>query len=311
MRDVIRLIVDDGEFLEVHEHHARNIVCGFARLDGVAVGVVGNQPAALAGVLDIDASAKAARFVRTCDAFNIPIVTFVDVPGFLPGTEQEWRGIIRHGAKLLYAYAEATVPKITVITRKAYGGAYDVMSSKHLRADFNFAWPTAEIAVMGPEGAVNIVYRREIAASQTPERAARAADGGLHRALREPLRRRRARLHRRRHRAARDAAAADPRAAPARHQARARARAQARQHPAVSALRGGIAARRRQGASPEEAAAVIAALERHLEDTRPRATRAPAAPARDRWRAAARLQDAGGETQRPSPWGEAHPWIKS
>ena len=175
MRDVIRLIVDDGEFLEVHEHYARNIVCGFARLDGVAVGIVGNQPAALAGVLDIDASAKAARFVRTCDAFNIPIITFVDVPGFLPGTEQEWGGIIRHGAKLLYAYAEATVPKITVITRKAYGGAYDVMGSKHLRADFNFAWPTAEIAVMGPEGAVNIIYRREIAASTDARGAARAS----------------------------------------------------------------------------------------------------------------------------------------
>ncbi len=169
MRAAVRLVVDDGEFLEVQEHHARNIVCGFARLDGVAVGVVGNQPAALAGVLDIDASSKAARFVRTCDAFNIPIVTFVDVPGFLPGTEQEWRGIIRHGAKLLYAYAEATVPKLTVITRKAYGGAYDVMSSKHLRADLNFAWPTAEVAVMGPSGAVNIVHRREIAASKKPD----------------------------------------------------------------------------------------------------------------------------------------------
>jgi propionyl-CoA carboxylase beta chain len=169
MRAAIRLIVDDGEFLELQEHYARNIVCGFARLDGTAVGIVGNQPAALAGVLDIDASAKAARFVRTCDAFNIPIVTFVDVPGFLPGTEQEWRGIIRHGAKLLYAYAEATVPKLTVITRKAYGGAYDVMSSKHLRADLNFAWPTAEVAVMGPAGAVNIIHRREIAASSEPE----------------------------------------------------------------------------------------------------------------------------------------------
>jgi propionyl-CoA carboxylase beta chain len=168
MRDVIHLIVDDEEFLEVHEHHARNIVCGFARLDGHAVGIVGNQPAALAGVLDIDASAKAARFVRTCDAFNIPIITFTDVPGFLPGTAQEWGGIIRHGAKLLYAFAEATVPKITVITRKAYGGAYDVMSSKHLRSDFNFAWPTAEVAVMGPEGAVNIIYRREIAAAEDP-----------------------------------------------------------------------------------------------------------------------------------------------
>jgi propionyl-CoA carboxylase beta chain len=162
MHDVIRRVIDGGEFLEVHERWAANIVCGFARLDGYAVGIVGNQPSVLAGVLDIDASNKAARFVRTCDAFNIPLVTFVDVPGFLPGTEQEWGGIIRHGAKLLYAYAEATVPKLTVITRKAYGGAYDVMSSKHIRADFNFAWPTAEVAVMGPEGAVNIVFRREL-----------------------------------------------------------------------------------------------------------------------------------------------------
>jgi propionyl-CoA carboxylase beta chain len=169
MRDAIRRIVDDGEFMEVQEHHARNIVCGFARLDGRAIGVVGNQPAQLAGVLDIDASAKAARFVRTCDAFNVPLVTFVDVPGFLPGTSQEWGGIIRHGAKLLYAYAEATVPKITVITRKAYGGAYDVMASKHLRADYNVAWPTAEVAVMGPEGAVNIVHRRALAAHDSPD----------------------------------------------------------------------------------------------------------------------------------------------
>ncbi len=169
MRDVVRLIVDDGEFFEVHEHYAKNIICGFARLDGYAIGIVGNQPNQLAGVLDIDASAKAARFVRTCDAFNIPLLTFCDVPGFLPGTAQEWGGIIRHGAKLLYAFAEATVPKITVITRKAYGGAYDVMASKHLLADFNFAWPTAEVAVMGPEGAVNIIYRRDIAGSPTPE----------------------------------------------------------------------------------------------------------------------------------------------
>jgi propionyl-CoA carboxylase beta chain len=169
MRDVVRLIVDDGEFLEVHEHHAQNIIIGYSRLNGYAVGIVGNQPKALAGVLDIAASEKAARFVRTCDAFNIPIITLCDVPGFLPGTAQEWGGIIRRGAKLLYAYAEATVPKITVITRKAYGGAYDVMSSKHLGADFNFAWPTAEIAVMGPEGAVNIIYRRDIAASPTPD----------------------------------------------------------------------------------------------------------------------------------------------
>jgi acetyl-CoA carboxylase carboxyltransferase component len=162
MKQVIQRVVDDGEFLEVQERFAENIVCGFARLNGHPVGVVGNQPRALAGVLDIDSSVKAGRFVRTCDAFNIPLVTFVDVPGFLPGTTQEWGGIIRHGAKLLYAYSEATVPKLTVITRKAYGGAYDVMSSKHIRADFNFAWPTAEVAVMGPEGAVNIVFRGEL-----------------------------------------------------------------------------------------------------------------------------------------------------
>jgi propionyl-CoA carboxylase beta chain len=169
MRDVVKLIVDDEEFFEVHEHFAQNIICGYSRLNGHAIGIVGNQPRAMAGVLDIEASEKAARFVRTCDAFNIPILTFCDVPGFLPGTAQEWGGIIRHGAKLLYAFAEATVPKITVITRKAYGGAYDVMSSKHLGADFNFAWPQAEIAVMGPEGAVNVIYRRDIASSPTPD----------------------------------------------------------------------------------------------------------------------------------------------
>ena len=169
MHDVIRRVIDGGEFLEVNERWAENIVCGFARLGGHAVGVVGNQPRTLAGVLDIDSSEKAARFVRTCDAFNVPLVTFVDVPGFLPGTAQEWGGIIRHGAKLLYAYSEATVPKLTVITRKAYGGAYDVMSSKHVRADFNFAWPTAEVAVMGPEGAVNIVFRKEIEEASDPE----------------------------------------------------------------------------------------------------------------------------------------------
>ncbi|MEX0674025.1 MAG: acyl-CoA carboxylase subunit beta [Gaiellaceae bacterium] len=169
MKQVIERVVDDGEFLEVHERYADNVVCGFARLGGHSVGVVGNQPRSLAGVLDIDSSVKAARFVRTCDAFNVPLVTFVDVPGFLPGTAQEWGGIIRHGAKLLYAYAEATVPKLAVITRKAYGGAYDVMSSKHIRADFNVAWPTAEVAVMGPEGAVNIVFRREIAEAEDPD----------------------------------------------------------------------------------------------------------------------------------------------
>jgi propionyl-CoA carboxylase beta chain len=162
MRLLIENVVDDNEFFEVHGHYALNIVVGFARLGGKTVGIVGNQPAHLAGCLDISASLKGARFVRYCDAFNIPLVTFVDVPGFLPGTAQEYGGIIKHGAKLLYAYAEATVPKLAVITRKAYGGAYDVMSSKHIRADFNFAYPTAEIAVMGPEGAINILYRKEI-----------------------------------------------------------------------------------------------------------------------------------------------------
>src|SRR6266853_2018699 len=161
VKEVVRAVVDDHHFLEVAEHYARNIVTGFARLSGQSVGIVANQPAVLAGVLDIDASRKAARFVRTCDAFNIPLVTFVDVPGFLPGTEQEWGGIITHGAKLLYAFAEATVPKLTVITRKAYGGAYDVMASKHLRGDVNFAWPNAEIAVMGAKGAVEIIFREE------------------------------------------------------------------------------------------------------------------------------------------------------
>jgi propionyl-CoA carboxylase beta chain len=169
MHDVVRRVVDDGYFLEVHERWAENIVCGLARLGGHPVGAIGNQPRSLAGVLDIDSSVKAARFVRFCDAFNIPLVTFVDVPGFLPGTQQEWGGIIRHGAKLLYAYAEATVPKLTVITRKAYGGAYDVMSSKHIRADFNFAWPTAEVAVMGPEGAVNIIFRKELEEADDPD----------------------------------------------------------------------------------------------------------------------------------------------
>lgn len=168
IRDIIHAVVDDGYLFEVHEHYAKNIVVGFARLGGRSVGIVANQPAHLAGVLDIDASVKAARFVRFCDCFNIPLITFEDVPGFLPGIEQEHGGIIRHGAKLLYAFAEATVPKITVITRKAYGGAYCVMASKHIRADINFAYPTAEIAVMGAEGAVGILYRREIAQAADP-----------------------------------------------------------------------------------------------------------------------------------------------
>src|SRR3954463_10069459 len=178
MLDVIHLIVDEGYFLEVHHHYAKNILVGFARLDGRPVGIVANQPAVLAGTLDIDASVKGARFVRFCDAFNIPLVTFEDVPGFLPGTVQEYGGIIRHGAKLLFAFAEATVPKVTVITRKAYGGAYCVMSSKHIRTDFNFAWPTAELAVMGAEGAVNILYKRELEKAADPQavRAAKIAE---------------------------------------------------------------------------------------------------------------------------------------
>ena len=169
MHDVIRRVVDDGEFLEVHRDYAQNLLCGFAHLGGHSVGIVANQPAVLAGVLDISASLKGARFIRFCDAFNIPLLTFEDVPGFLPGVAQEHGGIIKHGAKLLYAFCEATVPKLTVITRKAYGGAYDVMSSKHIRGDFNVAWPTAEIAVMGPKGAVEILNRKEITASSNPE----------------------------------------------------------------------------------------------------------------------------------------------
>jgi len=176
MKEVIHRVVDDGWFFEVHEHFAKNIIVGFARLDGRPVGIVANQPAFLAGCLDIDSSVKGARFVRFCDAFNIPLITFEDVPGFLPGTEQEFGGIIRHGAKLLYAYAEATVPKITVITRKAYGGAYCVMGSKHIRTDINLAWPSAEIAVMGAEGAVNIVYRRELSGAGSDARAAKIAE---------------------------------------------------------------------------------------------------------------------------------------
>jgi propionyl-CoA carboxylase beta chain len=178
MHDVLGRVVDDGEFFELQPAWAANILVGYARLGGRPVGIVAQQPAVLAGALDIDASVKAARFVRTCDAFNVPIVTFVDVPGFLPGVAQEHGGIIKHGAKLLYAYCEATVPKVTVITRKAYGGAYDVMSSKHIRGDMNFAWPTAEIAVMGAEGAVNIIFKDAIAAAQDPaaERARQVAE---------------------------------------------------------------------------------------------------------------------------------------
>jgi propionyl-CoA carboxylase beta chain len=169
MKKIIRTVMDDNRFLEVQEHYAKNMVVGFGRLEGRAVGVVANQPRALAGCLDINASVKCARFVRTCDAFNVPLVTFVDVPGFLPGVNQEHGGIIKHGAKIIYAYCEATVPKVTVITRKAYGGAYDVMSSKHHGGDINYAYPTAEIAVMGPDGAVNIIFRKKIAQAEDPE----------------------------------------------------------------------------------------------------------------------------------------------
>ena len=170
MREIIYKIVDDEEFMEVHQNFAPNVVVGFARMNGHSVGMVGNQPEYLAGVLDIDASSKAARFIRFCDCFNIPIVTLVDVPGFMPGVDQEYGGIIRHGAKLIFAYAEATVPKVAVIIRKAYGGAYIVMGSKHLRSDINLAWPSAEIAVMGAEGAVNIIYRDEIAGAKDPDK---------------------------------------------------------------------------------------------------------------------------------------------
>lgn len=169
MKDIIKLVLDNNEFFEVHENFAQNIVVGFGRIRGKSVGIVANQPSVLAGVLDNNSSIKAARFVRFCDAFNIPLIVFVDVPGFMPGTDQEWGGIIRNGAKLLYAFCEATVPKITVITRKAYGGAYDVMNSKHIRGDFNFAWPSAEIAVMGPQGAVEIIFKKEIKTSPNPE----------------------------------------------------------------------------------------------------------------------------------------------
>ncbi len=170
MKQIINLLVDENEFFEVHENYAENIIVGFAHIGGMSVGIVANQPSVLAGVLDINASVKGARFVRFCDAFNIPLLVLVDVPGFLPGTEQEWNGIIRHGSKLLYAFCEATVPKVTVITRKAYGGAYDVMNSKHIRGDFNFAWPTAEIAVMGPKGAVEIIFKKEIEKSDNKEK---------------------------------------------------------------------------------------------------------------------------------------------
>ena len=234
MHTVIEAIVDDGEFLEVQPLFAPNIICGFGRVDGQSVGVVANQPMQFAGTLDIDASEKAARFVRTCDAFNVPVLTFVDVPGFLPGTDQEWDGIIRRGAKLIYAYAEATVPLVTVITRKAYGGAYDVMGSKHLGADVNLAWPTAQIAVMGAQGAVNILHRRELtdAADVEAERARLIEQ--YEDTPAQPVSRGRTRLHRRGDRAAGDPAAGDAGPGDAAQQAGEPAAQEAREHPAVT-----------------------------------------------------------------------------
>ena len=225
MGDVIRRVVDDADFLEIQPAWAGNILVGFARLGGRSVGIIAQQPAVLAGVLDINSSIKAARFVRTCDAFNVPLVTFVDVPGFLPGTAQEDGGIIRHGAKLLYAYCEATVPKLTVITRKAYGGAYDVMSSKHIRGDMNFAWPTAEIAVMGAAGAVEVLHRDRPRIIDRAGRRPRAIGCGLRGAVFESVHRRRSWLRRRGDHAVGDAPAADPRIGDAGRQARRRTRA--------------------------------------------------------------------------------------
>ena len=229
IKELILKVVDEADFFEIQEAFAKNIVTGFARMEGRTVGIIANQPMVLAGVLDSDASRKAARFVRFCDCFEIPLITFVDVPGFLPGTAQEYGGLIKHGAKLLFAYAEATVPKVTVITRKAYGGAYDVMSSKHIRGDVNYAWPTAEIAVMGAKGAVEILYRAELGdAGENP-----GAHRRIQRAVREPIRCRRARLHRRGHQAVHDAQAPLPRPQHAAQQDARKSLEEARQHSAL------------------------------------------------------------------------------
>ena len=242
MHAVIEKVLDDGEFLEVQPLFAPNILIGFGRVEGRSVGVVANNPMQFAGTLDIHASEKAARFVRTCDAFNVPILTFVDVPGFLPGTDQEWDGIIRRGAKLIYAYSEATVPLVTVITRKAYGGAYDVMGSKHLGADINLAWPTAQIAVMGAQGAVNILYRKELAKAAGEGRVGRGGAGRVHQAVRgrprQPLHRRGARLHRHRHHAVEHADERHQGAAGAAHQARVAPAEEAREHSPMTSSHG-------------------------------------------------------------------------
>jgi propionyl-CoA carboxylase beta chain len=233
IKELITKTVDDGDFFELQPDYAKNIVIGFGRMEGQTVGIVANHPLVLAGCLDIKSSIKAARFVRFCDAFNIPVVTFVDVPGFMPGTSQEYGGIIKHGAKLLYAYAECTVPKITVITRKAYGGAYDVMSSKHLRGDVNFAWPNAEIAVMGAKGAVEIIFRED--KNDPAKLAAREAEYKA--ALRQPVRGQRPRLHRRRDPAARNPQAHLPLAGDAARQEAREPVAQAREHSALNIAR--------------------------------------------------------------------------
>ena len=263
MHDVIKAVVDDEEFLEVQELYAPNLVVGFGRVEGHSVGVVANQPMQFAGTLDINASEKAARFVRFCDAFNIPVLTFVDVPGFLPGTDQEWNGIIRRGAKLIYAYAEATVPLVTVITRKAYGGAYDVMGSKHLGADINLAWPTAQIAVMGAQGAVNILYRNELKDGRGPRGQAGRADRRLRPGAGEPLPGRRARVRRRGDQPARDPRRGRPRAPAAAVQAGDAARQEAREHPAVSDApepQRPLLRVVKGDATPEEVAALVAVV---------------------------------------------------
>jgi acetyl-CoA carboxylase carboxyltransferase component len=234
MKELIFKMVDDGDFFELQPDYAKNIIIGLARMEGSPVGIVANQPLVLAGCLDIKSSIKAARFVRFCDAFNIPVVTLVDVPGFMPGTAQEYGGIIKHGAKLLYAYAECTVPKVTLITRKAYGGAYDVMSSKHLRGDVNFAWPSAEIAVMGAEGR----GRDHLPRREGRPREARGSAKPSTRTVRQPLRRRQPRLHRRRDHAAQHPQAHLPLAGHAARQATGQPVAQARQHPALIRARG-------------------------------------------------------------------------
>ena len=283
MKKVITAITDDGEFLEYFSHWGRSIVCGFGRLNGMPIGIVGNQPMVLAGVLDIESSEKAARFVRTCDAFNIPLVTFVDVPGFLPGVDQEYGGIIRHGAKLLYAYCEATVPRIQVITRKAYGGAYVVMDSKSIGSDLSYAWPTAELAVMGPQGAVEIVYRRELQQAADPVARRSAARRRVHREVRQPVRRRRAGLRRRRDRPGRDAGQAHRRVRHAAHQARGAPQAQARERAALMVS----AVHVTPVPTEEEAAAIVAAVEALW----PRPTIVIAEPAK-----------------RPSPWRFSGRW---